>query len=129
MTPLIKRIIFSSVSSSRDRRNHTRERLSNPRKKATEAMTKLEKLTDNAAMKRVADKVAFNKEAGNIVDHAEEAQKARQDAVMQHVADKEDVYDRLNTGRGEGTTKTSRQDQVMQRINEKEALYRRLAGK
>ena len=123
MTPLIKRIIFSSVSSSRDRRNHTRERLSNPRKKATE------KLTDNAAMKRVADKVAFHKEAGNIVDHAEEAQKARRDAVMQHVADKEDVYDRLNTGRGEGTTKTSRQDQVMQRINEKEALYRRLAGK
>ena len=90
---------------------------------------KLEKLTDNAAMKRVADKVAFHKEAGNIVDHAEEAQKARQDAVMQHVADKEDVYDRLNTGRGEGTTKSSRQDQVMQRINEKEALYRRLAGK
>ena len=36
---------------------------------------------------------------------------------------------KLNTGRGEGTTKTSRQDQVMQRINEKEALYRRLAGK
>ena len=83
-------------------------------------MTKLEKLNANAAMKRVADKVAFHKEAGNIVDHAEEAQKARQDAVMQHVADKEDVYDRLNT---------SRQDQVMQRINEKEALYRRLAGK
>ena len=105
MMPLIKRIIFSSVSSSRDRRNHTRERLSNPRKKATEAMTKLEKLTDNAAMKRVADKVAFHKEAGNI------------------------VYDRLNTGRGESTTKSSRQDQVMQRINEKEALYRRLAGK
>lgn len=128
MTPLIKRITFPSAPSSRSGRNHTRERLSNPRKKATANMTKLEKLTDNAAMKRVADKVAFHKEAGNIIDHEEEAKKARQDAVMQHVADKEDVYDRLNTGRGEGTTKTTRQDQVMQRINEKEALYRRLAG-
>lgn len=91
-------------------------------------MTKLEKLTDNAAMKHVADKVAFHKEAGNIVDHEEESRRAHEKAVMQHVADKEDVYERLNTGRGEGTTKASRQDQVMQRVNEKEALYRRLAG-
>ena len=89
-------------------------------------MSQLKDLTDNDAMKRVAEKVAFHKQAGDIETHEEESRRAHEKAVMQHVADKKDVYDRLNTGRGEGTTQASRQDQVMQRINEKEALYHRL---
>ena len=93
---------------------------------ATFVMSQLKDLTDNDAMKRVAEKVAFHKQAGDIEAHEEESRRAHEKAVMQHVADKEDVYDRLNTGRGEGTTKASRQDQVMQRINDKEALYHRL---
>jgi len=85
-------------------------------------------LTKNDAMQRVEAKTAFYKEAGSVTDHAAEARHTVEKAVMDHVADKEAVYQQLNSGKAAKTTREARTAKVMERVNEKEALYRRLAG-
>ncbi len=85
-------------------------------------------LTKNDAMQRVEAKTAFYKEAGSLADHAEEAKQAVEKAVMDHVADKEAVYQQLNSGEAAKETREDRTAKVMDRVNEKEALYRRLTS-
>lgn len=80
-------------------------------------------MLSNDAMKRVADKIQFHKEAGDVAKHAAETSDTVRNAVMDRVNEKEAVYQQLLNGAA--AKKTSREKAVMERVNEKEALYKR----